>query len=128
MTNTITVVCPLPPKELSPNARCHWRVKHRHSSEYRRACRLATRAAEMSLRKYDLSGVDWSHARLQATFFYPDRRRRDRDNSAAMLKYAYDGIAEALGVDDYGFRPQMPEVEVDKEDPRVEIVVVGDVV
>tara|TARA_B100001123_G_scaffold142296_2_gene165319 strand:- start:4013 stop:4186 length:174 start_codon:yes stop_codon:yes gene_type:complete len=45
---------------------------------------------------------------------------------AAMLKYAYDGIAAALGVDDYGFRPQMPEVTVDRDDPRVEIVVVGD--
>ena len=70
--------------------------------------------------------VDWSNARLQATFYYKDKRRRDRDNMAAMLKYAYDGIAAALGVDDYGFRPQMPEVTVDKDDPRVEIVVVGD--
>jgi len=125
MTNTITVVCPLPPKELSPNARCHWRVKHVHSSDYRRACRFAT--VHVLTRKLR-ENVEWSHSTLQATFFYPDRRRRDRDNSAAMLKYAYDGIAEALGVDDYGFRPQMPEVEVDKEDPRVEIVVVGDVV
>jgi len=70
-------------------------------------------------------GIDWSESRLQATFYYKDRRRRDRDNMAAMLKYAYDGIAAALGVDDYGFRPQMPEVDVDRENPRVEIVVVG---
>ena len=70
--------------------------------------------------------MDWENAKLQATYYHKDKRRRDRDNLAAMLKYAYDGIAAALGVDDYGFRPEMPKVDVDKEDPRLEIVVVGE--
>ena len=118
MTAQITVVCPLPPRQLSPNSRCHWRTRHKHSKKYRVACFTEL----VSRRRGD---VDWSNARLQATFYYKDKRRRDRDNMAAMLKYAYDGIAAALGVDDYGFRPQMPEVTVDKDDPRVEIVVVG---
>ena len=123
MTAQITVVCPLPPRQLSPNSRCHWRTRHKHSKKYREACRVACFTELVSRRRGD---VAWSHARLQATFFYKDKRRRDRDNMAAMLKYAYDGIAAALGVDDYGFRPQMPEVTVDKDDPRVEIVVGGD--
>ena len=119
----ITVICPLPPRQLSPNARCHWRTRHKHSKKCREACRTA---CFLEVVKESRGEIDWENARLQATFYYKDRRRRDRDNMAAMLKYAYDGIAAALGVDDYGFRPRMPEVSVDKEDPRVEIVVVGD--
>lgn len=122
VSNQMTVVCPLPPRQLSPNSRCHWRTRHKHSKKYREECRVACFTELVSRRRGD---VDWENARLQATFYYKDRRRRDRDNMAAMLKYSYDGIASALGVDDYGFRPQMPEVKVDKDRPRVEIVVIG---
>ena len=120
MASQFTVCLPLPPRQLSPNARCHWRTRHRHAKRYKTECRRETIEVLVKDRR---PKTDWSNARLQATFYYKDKRRRDRDNMAAMLKYAYDGIASALGVDDYGFRPQMPEVAVDKKRPRVEIVV-----
>jgi len=122
---SFTVSLPIPPRQLSPNSRNHWRVKHRHSKAYRGKCRDAVLSlmAEGSV----CMESDWSESKLVPTYFHKDKRRRDRDNLSAMLKAAYDGIAEALGVDDYGFRPTMPEVDVDKDDPRVEIVVtVGD--
>lgn len=119
--SSFTVELPLPPRQLSPNSRNHWRVRHRHSKAYRGKCRDAVLG--MLAEGLVCMESDWSAANLQPTYYHTDRRRRDRDNLSAMLKAAYDGIAEALGVDDYGFRPTMPEVDVDKERPRVEIVV-----
>jgi crossover junction endodeoxyribonuclease RusA len=39
------------------------------------------------------------------TFQPPDKRRRDRDNLQASLKAHFDGIADALGVNDSLFVP-----------------------
>lgn len=40
-------------------------------------------------------------------FFYPpDNRRRDADNLVSSLKAVFDGIADALGVNDARFRQQ----------------------
>lgn len=39
------------------------------------------------------------------TFCAPDKRRRDLDNLLASMKPAFDGISQALGVDDQHFEP-----------------------
>lgn len=41
------------------------------------------------------------------SFFPPDRRRRDTDNLVAMMKPYLDGVAEAVGVDDYHWNPKI---------------------
>ena len=42
---------------------------------------------------------------LVVTFHAPDKRRRDLDNLLAALKADFDGVAQALGVDDQLFEP-----------------------
>ena len=64
----------------------------------------------------------WKAAEAEATFFFRDKRRRDRDNLLASLKAAFDGIAAAGVVEDDADLTHLPvRVEVDKADPRVEI-------
>lgn len=42
---------------------------------------------------------------LVVTFHAPDKRRRDLDNLLASLKADFDGVSQALGVDDQLFDP-----------------------
>ena len=95
----ITVELPWPPKELSPNHRGHWAPVSQAKKRYRTAARLLARSA---LSKTD----DFSQfrgVRLAYEFFPPDARAYDRDNLAARMKAATDGIADAVGMNDRGF-------------------------
>ena len=42
---------------------------------------------------------------LSLTFCPPDRRRRDLDNLLAAMKADFDGVSQALGIDDQLFEP-----------------------
>ena len=42
---------------------------------------------------------------LAVTFHAPDKRRRDLDNLLASMKADFDGLSQALGVDDQLFNP-----------------------
>lgn len=85
---------PWPPKELSPNAREHFRVKAAAAKEYR------NQAYWLAVGKLTAPGDPiW----VSMTFYPPDKRRRDLDNMFASTKAALDGIADALGVDDQTF-------------------------
>jgi hypothetical protein len=39
------------------------------------------------------------------TFFQPDKRKRDRDNLLSAAKPQLDGVADALGINDFHFNP-----------------------
>jgi crossover junction endodeoxyribonuclease RusA len=90
---------PWPSKDLSPNARVHWSKKSKAAKAYRAACHILCRA----------SGIKAPAGRLLVAleFIPPDKRRRDLDNLLASTKNALDGIADALGVDDSRFVPQL---------------------
>ena len=109
----IGVVLPLPDRRLSPNARVCWQAKARSVKAYR--------AFTFSLaQRYPRA---WKSAEAQATFYFGDRRRRDRDNLLASLKAAFDGIAAAGVVEDDADLTHLPvRIEVDRENPRVEII------
>ncbi|QDP52444.1 MAG: hypothetical protein Unbinned1606contig1000_3 [Prokaryotic dsDNA virus sp.] len=114
----------LPDKSLSPNSRSHWAVKSRHKAAHRNEAAVLTRQALVDVGL----GVDWSTVLVKPYFFYPTKRKRDRDNCSAMLKAARDGIADALrewGIieDDDCFIPMPSSISVDRERPRVEIVI-----
>lgn len=97
MPASLTVTLPWPPAALSPNARAHWRVRHRAAAQYRRDCALLARAAGLQLPEGEgrlILGLD---------FVAPDRRRRDDDNLIASFKAGRDGLADALGLDDTRF-------------------------
>ena len=123
MTESVTIILPLPGKRLSPNHSVGSRggrfAKAAATKKYRSLAENATRAA-------GITTGPWELARASATFFWKDRRRRDEDNALASLKAAYDGIVDAgLLMDDdrEHLRREMPIFEVDPAFPRVEITV-----
>lgn len=88
---------PWPDKDLSPNARKHWRVVAKAKKSYRHACWALTYAARPR--------IGWvGPVHLWIEFIPPDRRLRDDDNMIASFKSGRDGIADALGIDDRRFR------------------------
>lgn len=108
---------PLPPKVLSPNARCHWAVKSRAVKGYRFAAKAIASAAR------DASDTPFPEADVLCVFRFKDRRRRDRDNLLASLKAAFDGIADAgIVADDSSLRHEV-QVGDPCHDPHVEIVI-----
>ena len=60
-------------------------------------------------------------ARVQITYFFPDRRRRDPDNYSG--KFLLDGLTRAGLIQDDSFLNIRLELngEVDKKNPRTEI-------
>jgi len=113
----MTITLPLPPRELSPNWRGHWAQKAKAVKKYRQ---LAWAVAMSETR------CNWPTANAQATFYFRDRRRRDRDNLLASLKSAFDGLTDAGVIDDDSGLTHLPViVEYDKANPRVEITVEG---
>jgi len=113
----VTITMPLPHKNLSPNARVHWSTKHSHRKKQRHAASFVAYSSA-------LSGAKLERARVQATFYHKDRRNRDGDNYLAMLKGAFDGIADAgVVANDSGFVHMPVRFEIDKDNPRVEITI-----
>lgn len=93
MKQSGTIFLPWPDRKLSPNAREHWssvaKVKKRAKHD---AC-YATMDA--GLRNIDAEAIT-----VRVSFYPPDRRPRDIDNCLASMKAAFDGIAQAIGIDD----------------------------
>jgi crossover junction endodeoxyribonuclease RusA len=94
------VVLPWPPKGLQPHAKGHWRPKAKATKAYRAEARKRAEAVGVAR---DPGAV------LTITCHPPDRRRRDCQNMPSQLKAAIDGIADAMGCDDKGFRVRFPE-------------------
>jgi len=114
---TITLRLPSPP--LSPNWRGHWATKAKDVRLYRE---LANVMARQALGRQD--PPRWKAATVQATFFFPDRRRRDKDNLLASLKAAFDGLADAGVVEnDAGFTHLPVGVTVDGSKSRVVLTI-----
>lgn len=95
-----TIELPWPPKGLQPHSKGSWRPKAEATRRYRRDAYYVARAANVQ---------PCPGAVLTFTYHPPDLRRRDVQNMPAMLKAAIDGIADAMGHDDHGFRPRFPE-------------------
>ena len=116
---TLRIVLPLPPKELSPNARVHWGRKARMSKRYKLAAVAATDGAQVEAGRPD--GI-WDAAQLKVCLYNRTAHRRDGDNLIASMKSAFDGIAISLGVDDAHWVHLPPVQEKDAKDPRVEVL------
>jgi crossover junction endodeoxyribonuclease RusA len=95
----LTVTLPWPDRRLSPNARCHWAAKARVAQ----AAHLEAWALARERRNGPLPAE--GPIRVALVFHPPTRARRDLDNFQAACKWALDGIAQALDVDDSRFRP-----------------------
>lgn len=98
MAASMEVSYPWPHKNLSPNAREHWSTVAKHKTEYRMTCYLLTLAA-------GLRSIPWDgEIHLWVDIFPPDRRARDQDNIISSCKALFDGMADALNVNDRRFR------------------------
>jgi crossover junction endodeoxyribonuclease RusA len=97
----IAIVLKWPSNKLSPNARVHWSKKYEATKAVRAAAGWATRAV-VKPGAFDPA----TPIRVVTIIFPPARYRFDEDNLKARCKAIYDGIADAIGVDDRHFRHQ----------------------
>lgn len=113
----LSFTMPLPPKELSPNARVHWAKKFRAVREYRSLAKFHAGIAGALCR-----GLPWERAEVSLTFYFPHKRVRDGDNAIASMKAAFDGMSDAgVIANDSGLTHLPPTLLVDRDNPRVEI-------
>ena len=87
----ITIYLDWPARELSPNARVHFRARAEFVKLHRILARLAT-----------LQYQGWTSQRIYMAIVFhpPDRLHRDMDNAYSMCKAYQDGIFDALGMND----------------------------
>ena len=94
---------PWPDPSLAPNRRLgqHWGSTHTAKSR-----RMAD-SRYLVLQAMRQQGYEPPRGTLPltVTFCAPDKRRRDLDNLLAGLKADFDGVSQALGVDDQLFEP-----------------------
>jgi len=109
---TKTIKLPLPSRNLSPNARVHWSKLAEFKKSARRLAALET--------WNQVSSCQFKSYRLD--FFWPTKRRRDKDNAAAMCKAYLDGVADCSSQDDSEWDFDGVRFEIDRDNPRLEIV------
>ncbi len=115
----ITIFLPLPTAALFPNARVHWRVRHRETKLARRAACMAAKEA---------LGKEWPprwvSAALHVKFSLPTVLRHDPANLMRSLKAYEDGLQDAGIIEnDRGLWPERPDIDrdpmvKDHPDPR----------
>ena len=124
-SSRVGLCLPWPDKKLSPNARQHWAqrsaaVKRARSQAYLLARGSMTQPGEAWAPLQQAGTDDQINVRL--TFEPPARYRYDIDNLVARMKSSLDGIADAIGVDDYNFRLERP-VMADPHKPHGRVMV-----
>ena len=100
---TTTFPLPFPSSKLAGHNAGHWRSKSFIVAKHREWARLATLASGAVA---PIQGDIRIHVR-----FVPPNRRGDRTNFANRLKPYYDGIADALRVNDARFLPSYEYAE-----------------
>ena len=121
MPNSLTFEFPWPPKSLNPNARVHWRTLAAEKAQYKDECGWRIRYAVG--RGANVKQSLTPPVKAQVTFVC-DLRRRDPDNTMAMLKPLWDAMVEVgLLVDDSHDKLTIltPQWEVGKPLVRVEM-------
>ncbi len=113
------ITLPWPPASLSGHANGHWRSKSNPTAKHRDWANKATKAA-------GVTGIPISgDIRILVTFYPPDRRG-DRVNYPVRVKSYFDGIADALGVNDRRFLPSYQFAEPEKGAGRVVFSILGE--
>lgn len=118
------IILGLPPKELSPNSRCYWRVKAAATKAFRTEAQLmAINAMNEQLRPL-AKRPRWKSAKVQCTFYRRTRHKTDPDNLISSVKAAFDGLTDAgVWSDDRDLTHLPPVTKHDPKNPRLEIEV-----
>ncbi|GAA5124555.1 hypothetical protein JIN84_12835 [Luteolibacter yonseiensis] len=111
--DTLTIVLRIPPYEISPNGRGHWRTIAKHKKAAKKTANLVTLGAIGTARPQP---VGYSLA-----YYWPSTHRDD-DNAIGSCKAILDGICAALGMDDKHLRFHALHHHADRSCPRVEII------
>lgn len=111
------IVLPFPPASLSGHAKGHWRTKAAVTKKHRAWAHDATLAARPAV---PATGDIAVHVR-----FVPPDRRSDRTNYSNRLKPYFDGIADALKVNDRRFVPTFEYAEPEKPGHVVVTIATG---
>lgn len=112
----IELVLPWPSKDLSPNARVHFRVKAA-------ATKAARQTALLLAYKAGWRALQLPEGRLHLwidCYQAPGKKLPDDDNMIGRCKAYRDGIAQALGIDDKRFKSH-PDVK-DERRPGGQVV------
>jgi hypothetical protein len=112
----VNIELPWPSSSLAGHAKGHWRDKAGITAKHRGWAKAATLAT--GLRGFPPTG----DIKVIATF-YPPNRRGDRTNYPNLMKAYWDGIADALKVNDSRFLPSYHFAEpVGRADAKVVVV------
>ena len=84
----VEIVVPLPPREMHPSVRVHWRRKLVPKRQQRSDAWIAGSGALCGL-----APPFWESAKVEATFWMP--RRMDPDGLISWLKATFDGLQDA---------------------------------
>lgn len=100
----LTITLPWPPKALWPNAHSIWQARARAMLQTHAAAHEATILAAWD-QGQSSETIDLTRAEIpvEVTFHPSINRRYDTDGGISACKGYFDGIAEALGVDDQHF-------------------------
>ena len=109
---------PWPPSSLSGHVKGGWRTKAAVTAKHRAWAKAATLAAS------DIGIPISGDIRLIVTFYPPDRRS-DRTNFPNRMKAAFDGIADALKVNDRRFLPSYHFAEPVGREKACVVVTIG---
>jgi len=107
---------PWPSSTLSGHNNGHWRSKARIVATHRAWAFHATRAVKIK--------VEGEGDIRICVRFIPPHRRGDRTNYPNLMKPYFDGVAEALGINDRRFLPSYEFCDPEKPG-KIEIVIPG---
>lgn len=121
MRKTLTIEFPWPPKGLSPNARLTRYAKASLFKKTKTQAYLLTRAAAIKAHaRIALTEGDTLNVKLVCQ--PPILRYRDEDNLIATCKANFDGISQAVGIDDHLFHFREQEWHMPKKPGKLTIV------
>lgn len=107
------IILPFPPSSLSGHNNGNWRDKASIVAKHRDWACNATRAAH--------KGIQYVGDIPVTVRFFPPTNRGDRINFPNRMKPYFDGIADALKVNDSRFLPNFEFCSPDRVHPRVEV-------
>lgn len=120
----LIITLPLPPRTLNENVHvAHWSMRARAVKSYKTAAYYATMDA-INRNPEFRQALPLDRVELIPAIFFRSPNRRDSDNWNPALKAARDGIAKAgVVVNDETVTTMPPELKIDKNNPRVELVI-----
>ena len=112
-----TIALPWPSRTLHPNSRPHWAALHKAKAKAKAEAYVMTRYLRECVSEPILVTV---------TMHPPRAGRRDVDGAVSACKAYFDGIADAIGIDDSRWKWRLPsEFAEPRKGGAVVVAIVG---